>query len=238
MAPIVMITRPEPEATALAARLRAPDLRLVVSPLQEIRLHDIALPEGPFEVIFTSRNGVRAYARAGGRATRAWCVGDATAQAARAAGLQAVSAGGDAEALLALLLDQAPGAPLLHIRGAQHRGDLVARLGAAGLSARAVEGYAQAPLAATAEARQAMQGRAPVVAPVYSPGAARRLAAEWQGDAPLLVAAISPAAAEPLRALAPRRCVIAASPDGETMLSLLSGLIAAAHQLEAEQGGV
>lgn len=238
MAPIVMITRPEPEATALAAQLAGQGARLVISPLQQIRFHAIALPEAPFEAIFTSRNGVRALVRAGAVARRAWCVGEATARAAREAGMWAMSADGDAEALLALLLKERPAGPLVHLRGAQHRGDLVGRLVAAGLRAEAVEAYAQAPRAATPEARQAMQGSAPVVVPVYSPGAAHRLAAEWQGAAPLLVTAISAAAAAPLRALSPARLSVAARPSGETMLNEITGLIAAAHQLENKGGGV
>ena len=57
MAPIVMITRPEPEATALSAQLAGQGARLLVSPLQQIRFHAITLPEAPFDAIFTSRNG-------------------------------------------------------------------------------------------------------------------------------------------------------------------------------------
>lgn len=237
MAPILLITRPEPEAGALAARLEGCGARVVVSPLTGIAFRDIVIPEGS-EAVFTSRNGVRAFVRAGGKAARAWCVGDATAEAARAAGMEAISAGGDAEDLLALLLRERPGAELCHVRGAQHRGDLVARLVAGGLRARAVEGYGQVPLAPTQAAVAAMRGRAPVVAPVYSPGAARRLAEAWEGGAPLLIGAISPAAAAPVKHLARNGLSIAAQPDGESMLTVLSGLIAAAHQLETGEGAV
>ncbi|WP_010140579.1 uroporphyrinogen-III synthase [Oceanicola sp. S124] len=234
--PQILITRPEPEASALAAELAAlhPGVRLVVSPLQGIRFHDIPRPDGV--PVFTSRNGVRAYLRAGGQSLQAWCVGDATAALAEAAGMQAISAGGDAEALIALLLERRPEGPLVHVRGAQHRGELVARLAAGGLRIGAVEGYAQVPLPLSEEARAALLGAMPVVVPLYSPGAARRFAEARQGTAPLLIGAISAAALAPVKHLETFRRSHAAQPDGESMLKLISGLIAAAHQLEAEGG--
>lgn len=240
MAPVLLITRPEPEATTLAAALSAahPDLRVIATPLQRIGFRDFDPPEGA-EPVFTSRNGVRAFRRAGGRAGRAWCVGRGTAAEAEAAGMTAISADGDAEALLALLLRNRPAGPLLHVRGAQHRGALARRLRAAGLTAGAVESYAQEDMAPVPEARAAMAGRAPVIVPLYSPRAAARLVAEWRGAAPLLAGAISPATARVLRDGLGGGCKqldVAARPDGDSMLKVISGLIAASHQLEAERG--
>ncbi|MBR9765242.1 MAG: uroporphyrinogen-III synthase [Rhodobacteraceae bacterium] len=234
--PQILITRPEPEASALAAQLAAlhPGVRMVVSPLQGIRFHDFDPPEGV--PVFTSRNGVRAYLRAGGQAPQAWCVGDATAALAEAAGMHAISAGGDAEALISLLLQRRPEGPLVHVRGAQHSGDLVARLAAGGLRIEAVEGYAQQALPLSDEARAALRGPAPVIVPLYSPGAARRLAESHRGAAPLLIGAISAAALAPVKNLETFHRSHAAQPEGESMLKLIAGLIAAAHQLEAEGG--
>lgn len=235
--PIVLITRPEPEGSAMAGAVaeRFPGVRCLLSPLQEIRFHQLNLPEA--EPVFTSRNGVRAWQRAGGAGGRAYCVGDATAQLARAAGLEAISAGGDAEALVRMLLELRPEGPLVHLRGAQHRGNLAERLRAEGLKIKALEAYAQVPVPLNAEALAAGQGHAPVIVPLYSPGAARRFAEQWHGTAPLLLGAISQAALAPVEHMETFHRSHAAQPDGESMLMLLSGLIAAAHQLEAERGG-
>lgn len=235
--PIVLITRPEPEASAMEQALQArfPQLRTIRAPLQEIRFHPLTLPHAA--PVFTSRNGVRAWQRAGGTSGRAYCVGDATAALAREAGMEAISAGGDAAALHDMLLRLRPEGPLVHVRGAQHRGDLAARLAAEGLQITALDAYAQVPLPLTEAALAAGRGHTPVIVPLYSPGAAARFAAQWQGTAPLLLGAISPAALAPVEQMETFRRSHAAQPDGESMLKLLSGLIAAAHQLEAEEGG-
>ena len=70
-----------------------------------------------------------------------------TAAAARAAGFAARSADGDVDDLAALVIAaHRPGAgAFLHVRGRHAAGDLVGRLAAAGVPARAAEIYDQAP---------------------------------------------------------------------------------------------
>ena len=241
MQPVVLITRPEAEAQRMAEDIaaRASNVRFVVSPLQEVlfdvaALEEIARRDVDSALIFTSRNGVRAWR---GGARRAYCVGNATADLARAAGHEAISADGDANDLRALILRDTPRQPLLHLRGAQHRGDLAADLRAAGLNAQGVEAYRQQPRPLTPQALAAMAGAAPIVAPLYSPGSARLFAQAWRGDAPLLIAAISPMISPEIEGLETKRVEIAAHPSGETMLGVITGLIAAAHQLETRGGG-
>ncbi|KAA2315480.1 uroporphyrinogen-III synthase [Pseudooceanicola sediminis] len=241
MQPVVLITRPEAEAQRLAEAVtaRAGDVRIVISPLQEVVfdaavLADLAARDPECALIFTSRNGVRSW-RGGARV--AYCVGDATAELARAAGHDAMSADGNAEDLKALILRENPGVPLLHLRGRNHRGDLVGALQAAGLRAEAIEAYQQRPCPPTPQARAAMTGVAPIVAPLYSPRSARLFADAWQGDAPLLIAAISPMILPQIAGLKRIRVEIAAHPGSETMLGVVTGLIAAAHQLETRGGG-
>ena len=114
-APRVWITRAEPGASATARRVVAAGLVPLVAPLLETAdlpgaAADLeALP--PSAVLaFTSANGVRALARLTPRRDlKAWCVGAATAGAARLAGfVDVVAGGGDVEALARDLL-AAPG---------------------------------------------------------------------------------------------------------------------------------
>lgn len=142
----VAITRALPEAEATAARLRDMGFEPVLAPLLRIEFRrfdaDIA---GVQALLFTSANGVRAFAAA--RETRnlpALCVGDATAAAAREAGFDDVrSADGDVHALAAMakaVLDPKVG-KLLHISGAHVAGDLAGMLRDAGFEAERRVGY-------------------------------------------------------------------------------------------------
>lgn len=209
----LLITRPEALSSrlvdALAARgVQAPT---VISPVIEIRPRDVTLPEGA-ELVLTSQNAVPVLPA--GR-WRAWCVGDRTAEAAAAAGLQAVSAGGDAEALLRLLLKARPG-PLIHVRGAHAAGEIVERLREAGLAAEEVVAYDQVPLRLSAEAAALLAGRGAVVMPLYSPRSAGLVAAHpgpWRAD--VRAVAISPAAARAFGR--PAHITIAGAPNGEAM---------------------
>jgi len=227
--PIVLITRPAAQAAEAAAALRAarPGLRVVTAPLMEIVARPLAVaPEGYAGLIFTSVNGVAAFAAASGLRDRpVWCVGDATAAAARetgfAAPVTAGPAGGDAESLLRLLLGARPDGPLLHLRGAHARGDLAPRLTAAGLPCDATVIYDQTEIPVGPEGRDVLTGRTPVVLPLYSPRSARlaaRAILHVSATAPLHPVAISPAAAEAwaaTRTEVPRICT---RPDGAAML--------------------
>jgi uroporphyrinogen-III synthase len=133
----VAVTRALPEAEATAARLRGRGFEPVLAPLLVIehRAFD-ANVEGVQALLFTSANGVRAFAAATDtRAPRVLCVGDATAAAALAAGFSDVcSADGDVGALAALAqakLDPMCGR-LLHVSGTHVAGDLQGALDAAG----------------------------------------------------------------------------------------------------------
>ena len=105
----------------------------MVSPLLAIRLIPQAAPDltGVAALAFTSANGVAALAALTPERTRpVFTVGDATAEAARAAGFTLVqSAGGDLDRLAALLIAQGPGVGPLLVPGAlEPAGDLPALL--------------------------------------------------------------------------------------------------------------
>lgn len=145
----VLVTRPRGEAESFAAALASRGHDAVLAPLLDIVLDEAARVDlgGVRAVLFTSANGVRAWARIGAPCeSEAFCVGDATAQAARDAGFPLVhSAGGDVAALAELVrskLSPADGA-LLHAAGSALAGDLAGDLGKDGYEVRRVQLYRQ-----------------------------------------------------------------------------------------------
>src|SRR5579885_1709266 len=130
----VLITRPREEAEALAAELVARGFECLVEPLLDIRpAATAAMPlDGVQALLFTSANGVRAYAaREGRRDLPVFAVGDRTAEVARGLGFAKIESAQGALPELAELvrtrLDPAKGA-LLHAAGATVKGDLKALL--------------------------------------------------------------------------------------------------------------
>ena len=126
----ILVTRPEPDASALAGLLKALGHEVVVEPLLSVR--DLAVPDLSFDkvqaLVFTSANGVRAFARHyGTRDLPVHGVGAATVAAAREAGFGEIhQSDGDVVSLAADLgktCDPARGT-LLHIAGSVVAKDL------------------------------------------------------------------------------------------------------------------
>ncbi len=209
----LLLIRPEAQSRQLQRSLAARGLRppTVISPVMEIMRQDITLPAGA-DLVLTSQNAVAAVPA--GR-WRAWCVGDRTAAAASAAGLEAVSAGGDVEALLARLEEARPGA-LIHVRGAHATGDVVARLKAAGHVANEVVAYDQSSVPLTAEAAALLGGTGAVVLPLYSPRSAR-LVAEHNGPWRSKTHAVAISEAAAMSFTRPAHLTVADAPSGEAM---------------------
>ena len=138
--PTLLITRPEDDARLFAEEAEAIGFAPVFEPLLRIEpLQAQSLPDlAPQAVLFTSANGVRAFINAYGQlGCPAYAVGDATARAARDVGFAPVqSAGGDAEALAALVqAELEPSAGLLiHATGQSVAGNLQGVLNDAGFS--------------------------------------------------------------------------------------------------------
>jgi uroporphyrinogen-III synthase len=181
-------------------------------------------------LVFTSANGVEQFAALSAeRRLPAYCVGDMTAAAARRAGLTARSADGDVMALAALVAAaHRPGAgSFLHLRGRHAAGDLIGRLAAAGVPARAAEIYDQAPRPLDpAAAGLLAAGRADVLA-FFSPRTARLFAeaaraARWS-LATVTAVSLGPAADAALDLdIGHRR--IAPAPTRDGMLAALAAL--------------
>jgi len=165
----LLVTRAEEDAAPLAARLKALGHEPVLCPLFEI--HDRVIDRERLSaaladaagLAFTSANGVRALSRAWPQcALPAFCVGAATAEAARAAGFaEVVEAGGTAESLAEVIAARRPGA-VLHIAGRDRAGDLAGLLRQAGLQAERLVLYeARAAQALPEPARKALSSASP-----------------------------------------------------------------------------
>ncbi|NBB82443.1 MAG: hypothetical protein GVY28_03475, partial [Alphaproteobacteria bacterium] len=137
-----LLTRPEVDSARTLEALAAAGHRAVVAPVIAI---DTGAPDpvdldGVQAILFTSANGVRAFARLSPRRDLpVLAVGAASSAEARQAGFSRVtSADGDAVALadLAARTCDPTGGALFHAAGKDTAGDLAARLGAAGFDVR------------------------------------------------------------------------------------------------------
>lgn len=221
-APVLILTRPRDAARRFLADLGpvAEGIEVIESPVLDIRQLDPEVPASDWAaLILTSENGAAAAARMGlPPGLRAWCVGERTAAAARAAGFVPVtSAGGDAESLIAAILEAADRGPFLHVRGEHAAVDVGARLAAHGIACGQVIAYAQEELPLSSAARAALGGKRPVVLPVFSPRTAALICEQAALSAPLQVVAISAAAARPFRCVAGAAVTVAERPDGPAM---------------------
>ncbi len=151
----VLITRPREDALPLARALAARGMEAVLAPMLTItpvaqaarRLADQLA--GVQALLFTSANGVRAFAAASPRRELAvFAVGDATAAAARLADFRSVSnAGGDVQDLTELVsarVSPQHGA-LLHAAGTEVAGDLAGQLGQRGFTVHRARLYDAIP---------------------------------------------------------------------------------------------
>lgn len=232
----VLVTRAEGDAEPLAARLAALGHDSIIEPLMTIRLRDQAARglapflDGVQAALFTSANGVRAFAAATTRRDfRAFAVGDATAAAARAAGFRDVtSAGGAVEDLAALVIARlkAKDGALLHAAGSVTAGDLSGLLQSAGFTVRRAVLYEATPSTSLSAATRAAMTRCEVDAALFfSPRNAAtfvRLAAGLEESCQHMIAvALSAAVAERLHALPFRRVAVATKPNEAALLTAL-----------------
>lgn len=224
MTPIrrVWVTRAEPGAARTADRLTALGFEPVVVPLLTLAplpgaLNAAPEPEAVAVLALTSPNGVEAFAPLIPRFRDhpVFAVGDATAEAARAAGFADVrSAAGDIHALARLIAAEAPPGPLLAPGAREPAGDLPALL-----PGRPVQ---RLPVYVAFETHAPAPGAFDAVM-LHSPRAARALATDLPRAASSgrLAVCISDAAAAPLRPFDFTQIRVAAAPDEPSMLSAL-----------------
>lgn len=191
MNPPILVLRPEPGATATAARIRAGGAAALVLPLFETVARDWTGPEpGAIDALLVTSAATLRHGGAGLAAYRGLplvAVGAATAAAARAAGFARVeAAGGDAAAAVALL--ERMGARTVFHPGGRQRTAVATGLRLIG--ATVYEAVALPPPPALA------RPPAGAVALVHSARAGAALAAAVADRGALSVAAISDAALE------------------------------------------
>ncbi|WP_412552837.1 uroporphyrinogen-III synthase [Shimia sp. MIT1388] len=223
--PLILLTRPLADAEGFAGLLADMGITAEVafSPIVEIvpTEADVDLTNAS-GVIFSSRNAVAAVV---GYDMPAWCVGEATAMAARAKGWRAVAADGDAESLYARVLADAPEGPLLHIRGEVARGDLAGRLTKVGIKTDDVVVYRQKAHSLSEQAKQALMRENPVIVPLFSPRAAAQFAEQGPYHAPLHVVVMSEAVAVALGELPVETVVLAEKKEAKAMANAVARLL-------------
>jgi uroporphyrinogen-III synthase len=237
----VLVTRAEGDAEKLAARLAERGHHSIIENLMTIRFRpEAARSFGPFldgvqAILFTSANGVRAFAEATSRRDfRAFAVGDATAAAARNAGFADVtSADGTVDDLAKLVIGRLKprNGAVFHAAASVTAGDLQGLLEAAGFSVRRAALYeAVEAERLSAATRQAIAQHEIDAALFFSPRNAAtfvRLAAGLEEGCQHMVAvALSSAVAERLAPLPWRRVAVAAAPNESALLAALDSSMA------------
>lgn len=228
-----LITRPLDDAKPLADLLRARGVDCVIEPLLEI----VPKPDATIDLdgvqalLFTSANGVRAFAdHSARRDLKVLTVGEGSAEAARAAGFSQVTAGGgDVDALAALAareLDPKAGA-LFHGAASALAGDLQGKLEAAGFTLRRAVLYeAKTADALSPETRMNLALGGIDLVLLFSPRTARTFAELWRkAEQPSLhkttALCLSAAVAREVAGLGWQRVETAANPDQDSMLALV-----------------
>lgn len=231
----VLVTRAEPGAAETAARLAAMGHDVIRAPM--LTIEDVAATSdiSPFvALLFTSANGVAAFARVNAaRTLPAYCVGDATGDAARSAGFTDVRVGGGDVRELAKFVAQSrrpDDGALLHVSGADIAGDLARDLSLRGFTIeRRIFYRAVAATHLPTDAETALKSAHPRIDVVLFHSArgarafveivkhnidCRRITALCQSDA----------VASAASALAWRDILVAQAPRDDALLALLAAL--------------
>jgi uroporphyrinogen-III synthase len=238
----VLVTRPQPDAEATAASLRARGLEALLAPM--LRFEPAAFQEDadtPYgAIIVSSANALRAIESQlhGSRLLMLplFAVGEQTAAFARNAGFKKViSAGGDAAALRDCVLASAKSKalkkanPLLYLAGADLARDLAGELGMSGFTVVTQTTYRMMPVSSLPrEIRDAFAANEIEAVLHYSRRSAHAFL-EAVRTAGLEISAlsvpqfcISAGVATVLRDAGAMRVMVAASPDENALFALLS----------------
>lgn len=231
----ILLTRPRDDSAELADRLRAAGHETINEPMLEIRFLPDAHVDlnGVQALLFTSANGVRAFAAVEARRDLpVFAVGDATAAVARRIGFARVeSAAGRVDDLARLVrerLSPAAGA-LVHVAGREVAGDLAGDLGGAGFEVRrAVLYVAEAARALPPDTARALKAGEIDAAVFYSARSAEafRHLIEEGGLAfslsRMTALGLSEAAIDPLRSLPWAKIDAAPRPEESALMALIA----------------
>lgn len=224
----VLITRPEDSGRGFVALLE-PKLKgasILLAPVLRIEMLQPRPLTGPFShTLITSRHAV-AYAAEHFPSLPALCVGQSTAEHARAQGVSATAAGGDAEALIELARRENAG-PMIHLRGEHTRGDICAKLVHAGCDCQELVVYRQAHQLWSPDIKAQILSAPNLLVPLFSPRSAALCAenlADFKGN--LQVVAMSSNVLDNWHHPATTRTCIAEKPDLQAMVAALASQIA------------
>jgi uroporphyrinogen-III synthase len=220
----ILLTRPEPGASATATRLAALGHNPFKAPCLTIVPRPTALPDVPAAIIITSAQAIPALPESL-REVPVFCVGDATAGRLRQAGFISVtSAAGDARDLFRLITARRLPGPHLLATGERHGLALTRQLREAGISVQRRTVYAARPIRALPEpARRALADNEIAAALFYSAATATAFfRLQPPNIANIDAYALSPAVAAALRALPWRAIHTAVAPTEADLLALLA----------------
>lgn len=237
MAARVLVTRPEPGASATAKRLKAAGMEPVLLPLTRIEALAASFPDGADghdAVALTSANAVR-LAPPGFLASIAHlpchAVGEATAEAARRAGLNVVAAdAGDAQGLAAGLIAALPrGARVLYPCGRVRTKGFDDELARAGIDVTAIEIYDAVACDPSSDEIARQVGAAPLSAALVHSRRGGELLADIMSRPELrsifegtVVIGISAKALEPLR---DRPVAVASAPSEPALIETVKAKV-------------
>jgi uroporphyrinogen-III synthase len=217
----ILVTRPEPGASATAARLMALGHNPILLPCLTITPKPTKLPKTPGAIVITSGQAIASLPTAY-QPLPVFCVGDATAARLREAGFRAVlSAAGDAEDLARLIIaHHLPGTHLLAV-GARHGQPLAAQLREAGIQVIRRAVYTASPVK-TLPKQTAAALATTHAALFYSAETVRAFARLTPPHTETITAlALSAAVAAPLQGLPWSEIRVAVAPTEADLLALL-----------------
>ena len=232
----VLVTRPEPAASATARLLAEAGFSPIVLPLSQTRPLPVAaasLPDHMDAVAITSANAIRHAPDelvAALRARRCFAVGRKTAKAARDGGFGLVTEGpGDAAGLAAMIAAELPtGARITYLAGRVRMPDFERALAGAGYRLDVVETYDTCPAEHSAETLSGLLKDAPVDAVLlYSAKAAEAFSALAKEDSRLASArclCLSDRVAQALQGARRERIFVADEPSEKALMALLEAV--------------
>lgn len=243
-----LITRPHDDAKPLADALAAKGIDCTIEPLlQIVPIRETAIDlDGVQALLFTSANGVRAFAaKSDRRDLGVLAIGEGSAAAAREAGFTAVeSAGGDVGALATLAIDRLDpkAGAVFHAAGSVLAGDLKGRLEQAGFQVRRMALYeSKTADGFSPETRMNLTLGGIDLVLLFSPRTAKTFAQLWAAaEQPSLgkvtALCLSAAVAREIAELHWQRIEIAERPDQPAMLALVDAEIERRKREMAEEG--
>lgn len=218
--PTVLISRPKDDAERLKKAILStyPAAQIIMAPAISIISVPFERPSTIFDaVVMTSKHAIHAAVNIAPQ-TPAICVGDATARAARAAGLTALSAKGTAQDLLDLVR-KSNVSKVLYLRGQYVQKNLESELNLAGIETESRIVYQQNANEFSAQALQDLSASPALLVPIYSARSALIVSQnliDFKGE--ITVVAISKPAAQGWSGLKMDKIVYADAPNSRAML--------------------